>query len=70
MASGKLRDNNPNITDLGDPNRPTKLGEQMSELYDNEWTDALEEILQSRPQGTPDETVIKELLNALMVIIA
>jgi len=40
MASAKLRDNNPNIADLSDMNRPQKLAEQFSELYDNEWTDA------------------------------
>ena len=34
---------NPNITDLSDENRPTKLSEKFSELYDNEWTDAFEE---------------------------
>ncbi|KAL3878451.1 hypothetical protein ACJMK2_030801 [Sinanodonta woodiana] len=44
MASSKLRDNNPNIADLSDPNRPTKLSEQFSELYDNEWTDAFDEL--------------------------
>ncbi|KAL3878476.1 hypothetical protein ACJMK2_030821, partial [Sinanodonta woodiana] len=44
MASHKLRDNNPNIADLSDPNRPTKLSEQFSELYDNEWTDAFDEL--------------------------
>ncbi|KAL3878832.1 hypothetical protein ACJMK2_031160 [Sinanodonta woodiana] len=44
LASEKLRDGNPNITDLRDPNRPTKLAEQFSELYDNEWTDAFEEL--------------------------
>ncbi|WAQ97921.1 hypothetical protein MAR_022294, partial [Mya arenaria] len=39
LASSKLRDNNPNITDLSDQNRPTKIAEKMSELYDNEWTE-------------------------------
>ncbi|XP_052239689.1 uncharacterized protein LOC127850596 isoform X2 [Dreissena polymorpha] len=44
MMSVKLRDNNPNIADLSDPFRPTKLGEQFSELYDNEWTDAFDAL--------------------------
>ncbi|KAK3602840.1 hypothetical protein CHS0354_026398 [Potamilus streckersoni] len=39
-----MREGNPNITDLGDSNRPTKLAEYFSELYDNEWTDAFEEM--------------------------
>lgn len=34
----------PNITDLGDGNRPTKLSEVMSELYNNEWTDPFEAL--------------------------
>ncbi|XP_052794368.1 uncharacterized protein LOC128227668 [Mya arenaria] len=42
LAGEKLTKDNPNITDLSDPNRPTKLGEIYSELYDNEWTDAYE----------------------------
>ncbi|XP_060554929.1 uncharacterized protein LOC132715857 [Ruditapes philippinarum] len=36
----KLRDNNPNIADLNDEFRPTKLAEMFCELYDNEWTNA------------------------------
>ncbi|XP_052219024.1 uncharacterized protein LOC127836425 [Dreissena polymorpha] len=40
MMSVKLRDNNPNIADLSDPNRPTNLMMMSNELYENEWTDA------------------------------
>lgn len=40
----KLRKNNPAITNLNDPNRPMKLGDQFSELYENEWTDAFTDI--------------------------
>jgi hypothetical protein len=40
MVGAKLRDNNPAITDLNDPNRPMKIGEQFSGVYENEWTDA------------------------------
>ncbi|KAL3878877.1 hypothetical protein ACJMK2_031205 [Sinanodonta woodiana] len=43
-ASLLLRQGNPNITDLSDNNRPIKLAERFSELYDNEYTDAFEEI--------------------------
>ena len=32
------------IADLGDSNRPTRLGEKFAELYDNEWADAMEEL--------------------------
>lgn len=44
IAGEKLSKGNPSITDLGDPNRPTKLGERWSSLYTDEWTDAFEEI--------------------------
>lgn len=67
MASSKLRENNPCITDLSDPNRPTKLAEQMSELYDNEWTEAFEEIQNGDQNKPPDRTIIQELLHTLMV---
>ena len=40
----KLTEGNPAIADLGDPNRPTQLGEKFAEMYDNEWTDAMEEL--------------------------
>lgn len=44
MAGAKLTAGNARIQDLSDVNRPQKLAEKYSELYDNEWTDALEEI--------------------------
>ncbi|XP_060065893.1 uncharacterized protein LOC132546199 [Ylistrum balloti] len=37
-----LSHNNPAITDLSDPMRPMKIAEKISELYDREWSDALE----------------------------
>ncbi|XP_060565714.1 uncharacterized protein LOC132724768 [Ruditapes philippinarum] len=40
IMSSRLRDENFDIADLSDGNRPTKVGEQFSELYDNQWTDA------------------------------
>jgi hypothetical protein len=42
LASSRLRHNNPDIADLSDENRATKLAEKLSELYDNEWTDLFE----------------------------
>ncbi|XP_021356604.1 uncharacterized protein LOC110452421 isoform X2 [Mizuhopecten yessoensis] len=44
MAGDKLTHNNPAITDLSDPNRPQKLAEKYGELYDNEWTDAIDKM--------------------------
>ncbi|KAK3593597.1 hypothetical protein CHS0354_018693 [Potamilus streckersoni] len=65
MASNMLRDNNPNIADLSDPNRPTKLSEQFSELYDNEWTDAFDER-QKILGDKEDKEVISYLLRLLL----
>ncbi|XP_053399155.1 uncharacterized protein LOC123556778 [Mercenaria mercenaria] len=63
MASSKLRDNNPNITDLSDQNRPTKISEKMSELYDNQWTDAFDALEKQKMQ---EREIIYALLQSLM----
>ncbi|XP_052792335.1 uncharacterized protein LOC128226486 [Mya arenaria] len=47
LAGQRLTDGNPNIADLSDHNRPTKLGEMYSELYDNEWTDAFDGLIRA-----------------------
>jgi hypothetical protein len=39
-----MQDGNPNITDLSDPFRPTKLAEKFREVYDEEWTRSFEEL--------------------------
>ncbi|KAL3878474.1 hypothetical protein ACJMK2_030819 [Sinanodonta woodiana] len=52
----QLRDNNPNPVELSDSNRPTKLSEQFSELYENEWTDAFNEL--DRLSGNIEEKKI------------
>lgn len=64
-ASTRLRKNNPDLTDLSDKDRPTKLADKYTELYDNEWTDAFEEL-----QNTcrlPEEQAVSLLLSILMV---
>lgn len=43
-ASRSLMHNNPNIADLSDKNRPTKIGERFEQLFDNEWSDAHETL--------------------------
>ncbi|XP_045188059.2 uncharacterized protein LOC123545820 [Mercenaria mercenaria] len=54
-ASIKMRQNNPDIADLSDTNRPTRIAERFSELYDNEWTEAFEEL--SRRSRSEKETI-------------
>jgi hypothetical protein len=44
LAGHKLTDGNPEIADLSDPFRPTNIAEQFRQLYDDEWTCALEEL--------------------------
>lgn len=60
----KLTDNNPNVADLSDKNRPVKLAERFGELYDNQWTDAYDVI--EKYFGTEERT-LGELLNILQV---
>ncbi|KAK3100161.1 hypothetical protein FSP39_015579 [Pinctada imbricata] len=55
-AASRLRDNNPGITDLSDPNRPLKLSERASELYDNEWTNAMERLEMERSSTKANKT--------------
>lgn len=62
LMGQKLTDNNPNIADLSDKNRPTKLAERFTELYDNQWTDAFENL----HSGDERETISK-LLGILLV---
>lgn len=61
-AASRLRDNNPGIADLGDPNRPMKLAERLSELYDNDWTNAMEAM---EDHGIEEEEGVQILLNIL-----
>lgn len=65
-AGEKLRLNNPGLADLSDENRPNKLAEKFSELYDNAWTDALESLAD---MNQTEESQIQYLLQTLRVII-
>ncbi|XP_045204733.2 uncharacterized protein LOC123557362 isoform X2 [Mercenaria mercenaria] len=66
-ASAKLTDDNPNIADLSDMNRPTKLSEQFSELHDNEWTDAIGALTKTEKGNKPEGEACKLLLDVLTV---
>ncbi|XP_052797152.1 uncharacterized protein LOC128229325 [Mya arenaria] len=65
MAGEKLTRDNPDIADLSDRNRPTKLGEMFNELYDNEWTDAFEELVAS---GYDEREAVDTLQMTLMKV--
>ncbi|KAK3580458.1 hypothetical protein CHS0354_035500 [Potamilus streckersoni] len=59
----KLTERNPNVTDLSDKNRPENLVEQLSEIYDNEWTDAYENL--TKRQCQQKDLSVKQLLDVL-----
>ena len=63
MAVG-VREGNPNIVNLNDPYRSTKVAELYSELYDNEWTTAFDRIEKDKPDG---RYIIDTLLDILIV---
>ena len=65
VAGERVRDNNPNITDLSDVNRPTKLAEMFKEMYDNEWTSAYEALQKSGIRN--EEEIVKKLCKILKV---
>ena len=64
IASDLVTMDNPNVVDLSDSNRPAKLGEQLSDLYDNEWTDAFESL---DAGGYTEEEAIETLRLTLVV---
>ncbi|XP_053399697.1 uncharacterized protein LOC128557086 [Mercenaria mercenaria] len=45
VASERLTDNNPNVADLSDQNRPVKIADRYTEVYSNEWSDAFEDLV-------------------------
>lgn len=65
MASDRLTDNNPQITDLSDPNRPILLAEKFSELYCNEWSDAFETL--TKEEHFDENVAINTLLTIVTV---
>lgn len=67
MASAQLTDGNPAITDLSDVNRPTKIAEKFSELYDNEWTDAFEALTSQYHMS--EKEAVDNLLRILKVVV-
>lgn len=65
MVSVEALAGDENLVDLSDENRPVKLGERYSELYDNEWTDAFE-VLTTELQYD-DTAAFQKLIEILYV---
>ncbi|XP_056012448.1 uncharacterized protein LOC125679548 isoform X2 [Ostrea edulis] len=54
FASQQLTEGNPNIADLSDVHRPTRLGEMYSQLFDDEWSEAFEALKPSTKEDEDD----------------
>uniref|UniRef100_A0A8W8KNC7 Mitochondria-eating protein C-terminal domain-containing protein n=1 Tax=Magallana gigas TaxID=29159 RepID=A0A8W8KNC7_MAGGI len=65
IAGSKLTTNNPDIADLSNDNRPTKLAEKLGQLYDDAWTDSLEELTEIDTK-LDDREAISFLLRIVM----
>ncbi|XP_060591775.1 DNA ligase 1-like isoform X2 [Ruditapes philippinarum] len=65
QTAAHVLDNNPNVSDLSDPNRPQKLGEHLSQIYDDQWTDATEGL---EKLGKNEEDILQTLLDILVAI--
>lgn len=61
-----MTSNNPDIADLSDDNRPTKLAEKFSQLYDDAWTDSLEEL--TEVETKLDDTVAISFLSRIVMV--
>ncbi|OPL33483.1 hypothetical protein AM593_03113, partial [Mytilus galloprovincialis] len=66
VAGRKMKDNNPAIADLSDPNRPERLTEQFREIYDNAWTDVLDCLTEN--EKVKDEVAVKQIVDVLQAI--
>ena len=59
--------NNPDLADLSDPYRPTRLAENFTQSYDDEWTQAYEDLQRTTPS---ERDVIETLAKILQVKIS
>ncbi|CAG2190202.1 unnamed protein product [Mytilus edulis] len=62
VAGAKLVAGNTSIADLGDKYRPTRIAELYSELYDNDWTEAVDNFSK---QEWPEEVIVQHLFITL-----
>lgn len=64
VAGAKLVAGNTSIADLGDRYRPTRIAELFSELYDNEWTEAVDTLCDAQ---CSEEKIVQNLFITLQV---
>ena len=65
MMGSKMVENNPQIANLNDANRPQKLADVLGNIYDNEWTEAYTYLLDV--EKMTDRKGIEILLDILQV---
>lgn len=67
FASKQLTEGNPDFTDLSDKNRPTRIAEMFHNIYDEEWTTALEALTHVKKGSEPrtEEQAIKLLMEII-----
>lgn len=63
FASKQLLAGNPNMADLSDKNRPTKIGEKFGLLFDEEWSEAFESF--NEKLRFPEEECLRVLSKIL-----
>jgi hypothetical protein len=63
----KLTAGSSSIADLGDKYRPTKISDMFAEMYDTEWTDVMDDILESHKEWT-EELVVRHIFIVLQVL--
>lgn len=63
LAGDKMAQDNPDLADLSDPFRPTKLVESFRQVYDDEWTHAFEDLQAAK---IPERLIIDSLAAILM----
>ncbi|KAK3099264.1 hypothetical protein FSP39_001848 [Pinctada imbricata] len=69
MASQQMTEGNPNIADLSDRYRPTKIGEMFGQLYDDEWSEAYEALKEKSTVDEDEDEFQKDVLKKLVHVV-
>ena len=72
LASQQLTEGNPNIANLDDIHRPTRLGEMYSQLFDDEWSEAFEALkpyTKKEEEEDDEDELYPKILTKLLSIL-
>jgi hypothetical protein len=67
LSASKI-DGDPNITELGDPDRPQKLVDRYQQLYDNLWIDAFDGLSESYKDVEDDSEKERRVISDILAI--